>query len=165
MRGRSLPNRRGVAWLLSVAFILMASVSGASWQCLDGHACPSGCTMQRVGAGTHGNASLPACCRPRQSGGMGMAHCALCSSASPKHAQMRERCTSPVCVLRVQVKPDINTQAHFHFVFDTTAVLLPCAAPALLPEQAAPLTFGSPRAPPGRMVLRPSSPRAPPTLL
>lgn len=169
MKRRSLHNRRWVAWLLSMAFVLMTLPSGASWQCLDGHPCPPGCTMQHRGGNpdAKGSASPHACCLPQTSANAGAAHCALCASARPEHAQIKERCTSPICVLRVQAKPDISTPAPVHFVldFDTTAILLPVSSPMLVPEETASVSFGSPRAPPDRFVVRLHSPRAPPILL
>lgn len=167
MRRRFLPNRRWVGWLLSIAFVLMTLSSEASWQCLDGHACPPGCTMQHTD-GDVKHASMPrACCLLRNSKGTGAVHCALCAGAGPEYARGKERCTSPICVLRVKQKPEISraTPAYFAFDLDTNTILLPIPAPVLIPEEMVPLSFGSPRAPPERIVVRPSSPRAPPVLL
>lgn len=165
MKRRSLHNQRGIAWLLSMAFVLLTLPSGASWQCLDGHPCPTGCTMQhREG---NGAASPRACCMARKGAHAGTAPCALCSSARPGHSQINEGCTSPICVLRVKAKPEISALAHVHFVFDLdmTAILLPVSSPVLLPEETASLYYSSPRAPPDRVVVRIHSPRAPPRLL
>jgi len=158
----ALYNRRGVAWLLCVAFILMASVSGASWQCPDGHACPPGCTMQHGGEKANGASSPHACCMPQNSRNPGAAHCPLCSTASAANTQIKERCTSPICVLHVKAKPPINTRAQVHFVLDTTTILLPASSRVVAPEETRSLSFGSSRAPPDRVVVRLSSPRAPP---
>jgi hypothetical protein len=169
MRKRPFQNRRWVAWLLSMAFALMTLPSGASWQCLDGHACPPGCTMQHIGenAKAKGPASPRACCLPQNSKNTGAVRCALCSSAGSKYSQTKERCTSPVCVLRAKNKPDISAITHVHFVFDvdTNAILLPLPSPILVPEETVFLSFGSPRAPPDRVIVRLYSPRAPPVWL
>ena len=169
MGWRSLYNRSGVAWLLSMAFVLMTLPSGASWQCLDGHLCPPGCTMQHRGqdAASGGSSTLRSCCLTHKSENAKRARCALCSTARPEHSQLKERCTSPVCVLRIQAKPDASTPTHVPFVvdLDTTAILLPVSTLVLLPEETASLSFGSPRAPPGRVPACLRSPRAPPVLL
>ena len=167
MRERSLYNLRGGAWLLSVVFVLMATVSGASWQCLDGHPCPPGCTMQHRGdpVTTNGSASGHACCAPHSSPNTGKAHCVLCSAARPNSSQVKARCTSPVCVLRTQMKPDVSVQAHAFVVFDITAVLPAVPVYVLVPEVTGSISFGSSRAPPDRLIVRFSSPRAPPVSL
>jgi len=167
MKKRSLHNRRGIVWLLSVAFVLMAMGSGASWQCLDGHPCPPGCTMLHMREKTQakGSSSPHACCVQQDSANAGTAHCAFCSTARSTNTQMEERCTSPICVLRIQAKPDVTTQAHIHFVFDTAAILLPVIEPVLIPEATGSVSFGSSRAPPDQVVIRLSSPRAPPVWL
>ncbi|HLJ57173.1 MAG TPA: hypothetical protein VKT77_19200 [Chthonomonadaceae bacterium] len=150
-----------------MAFAVWALPSGAAWQCLDGHACPPGCTMQRVGSGSASRApgSLPACCGSHAGAPGG--HCPLCSGARPQHARMSGQCTSPVCVLRVQAKPDVTTGSHFHpaVVFALVAALPPPVAPIPAPESPSPATFSSPRAPPERPAAPPRSPRAPPSLL
>ena len=164
MRARSLHNCRGFAWILSIAFVLMATVSGASWQCLDGHPCPPGCTMQHRGEQTKANGpdAPHACCTAHAVPSAGPPRCALCSTARPKNAHLKARCTSPVCVLRTQVKPDVGTQTHAPFALDVTAVLFAAPAYVLVSEETGSVSFGSSRAPPDRGVVRLSSPRAPP---
>jgi len=164
MRRRSLYNRRWVAWLLSIAFVLMTLPSRATWQCLDGHACPPDCTMQHMGENAQCSPSPHACCLSQSSKGTGGVHCALCSGAGSKNAQIKERCTSPVCVLRTISKPDISAAATVHFVFecDKNAILLPLPSLVIVPEETVFLSFGTPRAPPNRVIVRLYSPRAPP---
>jgi hypothetical protein len=163
----SLYKRRGVAWLLCVAFVWMASVSGASWQCLDGHPCPPGCAMLHRGnpQDAKGASSLPSCCVSQDRPDVGAAHCSLCATVRSNHPRVQERCTSPHCVLRVNAKPDVNTSAHLHFAVDTTTVPLPTPLYLVVPEATDSLTFSSSRAPPERVVIRLSSPRAPPVWL
>jgi hypothetical protein len=167
MRRKSLHKFRLAAWLVSLAFALLALPTGAAWQCLDGHACPPGCTMQRLGleAAARSPGSLPACCRPHA--GAPAQRCPLCSGARPQHARLKGRCTSPVCVLRIQAKPDVMSQAPVHFVLDFHAAVAqpPAAASVPAPELGEALAFSAPRAPPGRTARLLVSPRAPPTLL
>lgn len=167
MKILSLYNRKGVAWFLSVAFVLMATVSGASWQCLDGHLCPPGCTMQQSGGKvkSSGSVSVPSCCVSH--GSSPQVHrspCALCAAAHASNSQLKARCTSSVCVLRMQAKPDSSLQAmHSPLVLDTASVLLPAPGYVLVPEETAALSFGSARAPPpDQAIVRLFSPRAPP---
>ncbi len=168
MKKRPFQNRRWVAWLLSMAFVLLTLPSGASWQCLDGHTCPPNCTMQQSGGQSQPSGSLPvpSCCLSRSSPSAAKIHCALCSTARAANSQLQTRCTSPVCVLRIQAKPDSSLQAtHAPFVVDTTAILLPVPTYILIPEATASVSFGSSRAPPDRVVARLSAPRAPPAQL
>ena len=158
-------NRKVVVWLLSAAFILMNTASGASWQCLDGHACPPGCTMQHIGTSSKGSTSIHACCLRQMNPNAVSLHCALCSSASPQHSRIKERCTSPVCVLHIQAKPDISTHSQFHFIDDAAVIPLQLQPQVDIPIETITLSYGSPRAPPDRLVLLPSSPRAPPVCL
>jgi hypothetical protein len=162
-------KRRWAGWFLSLLLLTMSLSAQASWQCLDGHLCPPGCTMQHGAQqpGAQGAASVPACCLPRngaKAAGAAM-HCSLCAQARPGHSRIKERCTSPVCVLRVQARPDVAPQSHVLLVFDTTAILLSYFEPITVPEETAPRFFGAPRAPPDRIVVRLCSSRAPPVLL
>ena len=163
MKRRTFANRRGIAWLLSVAFLLMAVASGASWQCLDGHPCPPECVMlhQEDSAQAH-SASPPACCIPKEKIASGAPHCALCSKASPANTRIQEGCTSPGCVLRIQARPDILSQSHFYFGFDTATLLLPNTLCVPAPKMTGAVSFRSPRAPPNPGIVRITSPRAPP---
>lgn len=167
MKRRLRHNRRGIAWLLSVAFVLMATASGTSWQCLDGHPCPPGCTMQHLGEHAQETraSALPACCQPQQNAKASAEHCALCSTARATNTRVTEACTSSICVLRIKAKPDLTAPVHLLFLFDSPAILLPGPAPLLVAQETDVLAFGSPRAPPERRVLRLTSPRAPPVLL
>ena len=165
----SIHNRKWLAWLLSAAFVLMTLPSVATWQCLDGHACPPGCTMQHMGenAKANGSSSPRSCCLLKNSKEDGSQHCALCTSANSKNSLVKERCTSPMCVLRTIEKPDSSATVGAHFVFhlDTNSVLLPAASYTLVPEETVTISFGSSRAPPDRLFVRVSSPRAPPVCL
>jgi hypothetical protein len=170
MKRLSFHNQRWTAWLLSVAFGLMASVSQASWQCLDGHPCPPGCTMQHMGEAANRNPSAPrpACCVSRESTPARAAgHCAKCADAKPSNSRIKGGCTSPICVKRIADKPHASGPVHVDLIFDfdSTAVLLPEPAHALAPEAAAVIRSSPPRAPPGRTVVSLYSPRAPPTIL
>ena len=169
MKERSLYNLRGCAWFLSVVFVLMATVSGASWQCLDGHPCPPGCTMQQSEQQNRSDraaAPLRACCVSHRSAQNAPVHCTLCSTAHAANSQFKVRCTSPICVLRTQMKPDADTHTSVPFVLDA-AVTLPLPVPiyVLLPEETGSVSFGSSRAPPQGVVVCPSAPRAPPIRL
>ncbi|MCX6382592.1 MAG: hypothetical protein NT023_24455 [Armatimonadetes bacterium] len=167
MRSNLLHNRKWVAWLLCMAFVIMALPSGGAWQCLDGHPCPDDCAMQKAGESSKGSVSALECCLPQRIKVASKAHCTLCSSARPEDSQIKERCTSPVCVLRVRATPDMSAPAHVYFAFDfdTNAILLPTPAPALVFEETTAPSFPSPRAPPVRLIIRLSPPRAPPVLL
>lgn len=159
-------NRIRITWLLTVAFALMALPSGASWQCLDGHACPPDCTMQQARTTKRSSASH-ACCLPQKERGTGSTHCALCSEARPEYAKVKERCTSSVCVLRIQAKPDVVTPAYSHFLFDfeTSVPFLPFSSVDVCLEERTILSFSESRAPPGSLSLCLFSPRAPPFFL
>lgn len=150
-----------------MAFVIMALPTGGAWQCLDGHPCPPDCTMQKVSGSLNGSASALECCLPQKSKVSLSAHCTLCSSARPEDSQIKERCTSPVCVLRIRATPDMSAPVYVHFAFDfdTNAILLPAPAPTLVFEETTAPSFTSPRAPPIRLIIRLSPPRAPPVLL
>jgi hypothetical protein len=167
MQGRLLNNHRWAAWVLCAAFVLMSVVSRASWQCLDGHPCPPGCTMQHDGAAGKGASSQACCVAGSERSRSAAAACKLCATATPKH-KSSESCTSPICVKHIQAKPHV-TQAfsHFDFVFDfdSTAILLPAPSPVLVAEVTTLEISAPPRGPPGAIQLRLHSPRGPPVLL
>jgi len=166
MKSRLLDYRKWVAWIVSAAFLSMSVVSQASWQCLDGHPCPPGCSMQHAGEASKGSA-LPACCMPKASHPTPAGGCRLCSTAKSSHTTKVEGCTSPICIKQIKARPQIAGPAHFDFVFDfdSTAVLLPELSPLPAPEVTVLLVSAPPRAPPGVAVVTRYSPRGPPSLL
>lgn len=167
MKQTSLHNHKGLLWLLCVAFVFMAAPSDAAWQCLDGHPCPPDCAMQKTGGASKPSAAHRECCKPQKSAEANAKGCALCASARPEQANIKEGCTSPVCVLRVKAKPDVASPAPLFFLFDfdyDVAMLFSLAPPPII-DEAAIATFCSLRAPPSRLICRLSTPRAPPILL
>ena len=167
MKRRRPNSYKWIAWILCTAFLAMSVVSQASWQCLDGHPCPPGCSMQHQGEVPKG-AAPHACCvarpdRPRP----GSTACSLCASAAPSHGSSVKRCTSPICVKHLKAKPHVSAPPHFDFVydFDSTAILLPQPTPLPLLTVSGPIVSSPPRAPPGRAVVCSYSPRGPPALL
>ena len=94
---RTRHNLRGVSCLLTLALILTASVSRASWQCLDGTACSlHHPILLRVAAPTHLHPTgIQATCH----------HCLSGNRTVPTHTGMRACGTSPHCVLRESASP------------------------------------------------------------
>lgn len=152
---RSSRNRILAGWLLTFVMLIMATASGASWQCLDGHACPPGCLMTK---GSPAPAKR-ACC-PTAS-----VSCPLSPSAvhiAP--VGTGEHCSSSVCVLRLRARPDAAKHsvglhiADLWFVLPVSISLPHCSvvSPAFFPDPVYPARGGG---------TSPASPRAPPSLL
>ena len=167
MKRRRPHSYKWIAWILCVAFLAMSVVSQASWQCLDGHPCPPGCSMQHQGDAPKATAPRACCVLGPDRSRAGSAGCSLCASAAPSHSSSAERCTSPICVKNIKAKPHVLPSAHIDFVFDFdfTAILLAQPTPLPLPTVSCPIVSSPPRAPPGRAVVCSYSPRGPPTLL
>jgi len=167
MQNRFLQNHRWIAWVLCAAFVSLSVTSHASWQCLDGHPCPPGCSMQHEGAPGNVGGTHACCITGSTRAGASTSACKLCATAAPSHKNT-ESCTSPICVKHIQAKPHVaQPQSHVGFVFDfdSTAILLPAHAPTLVPEVTALLISAPPRAPPGRAHVCAHTPRGPPSLL
>ncbi len=165
MAKRGLHNYRWVASLIALAVMLMSSASGASWQCPDGHLCPSNCTMQHPGHKSISSSNaIKACCIAKKTTSDSTPLCETTSKSFSARDAIHESCTSSVCVFKAAVKSEANapTYSHFSLDFDCAPVLLTFATPFVAPEKTVCLSFKSPRAPPLSTVLRFSTPRAPP---
>ena len=109
MTSRVQNNRRWIGWLLTLAMIVLAMPSGASWQCLDGTPCPANCPMLRESSSRTASCATP----------LGK-HCSLCASrtaaviTSPYHGSALS-CTSPKCVVRVSERPASTLQHGVEF--------------------------------------------------
>ncbi len=109
MTSRTQNNRRWIGWLLTLAMVVLALPSGASWQCLDGTPCPANCPMLRA------SSSRTASCATSSG-----KHCSLCTPraaaliTSPHHGSAIA-CTSPKCVVRVSERPASTLQQGVKF--------------------------------------------------
>ena len=166
MKSRRHHNSKWLAWLLSIAVAMTILPAQASWQCLDGHLCPPDCAMQRAKEDTKASEAPMQCLLAKKTNSASGDHCSLCATAQPSHSQSKELCTSPICVLRIQLTPDTITTVPLQHVFDVdnVVVLAPAASHLIVAEATSPLSFGSLRAPPGSVVSRLHSSRAPPAL-
>jgi hypothetical protein len=143
-------NRRWLAWILTIALLAASVVSNASWQCLDGKLCPSGCPMFRA-ASSHCSACAPKAER-----------CPMCRppvSLAPA-AGSRVACTSASCVLRISERPAARLQGALQIV----PALLPQPPPVVaeLEPSAAPVVVPAEQDVFPERSLRPSSGRSPP---
>ena len=159
MASRTQNNRKWLGWLLTIVMIVLALPSGASWQCLDGTACPSGCPMLQ-----DSRSRMTSCKSPTGQ------HCALCAPRitavviSLHHGDTLS-CTTPKCVVRVSERPASTMQHGVEFHVPLLALPPPARFAFVINEPSIPASFPI-RLPffPQRF-LRPASGRAPPVSL
>lgn len=96
-------NLRWVSSLLALAILLVSSVSGASWQCLDGSPCPM--SHHRVQTAT-----APAPIRQLLDSGQKCSHCQGGASGVRTHTRSTACATTPHCVLRASRLPGASLQ-------------------------------------------------------
>lgn len=97
-------HRRWAGWLLTLALLVMAMPSGASWQCLNGTPCPNDCPMlHKNNEASVQNCSMSSVAAP---------HCSHCPTAPavllPAHKTHGTTCTTPQCVVRVRPHSTIS---------------------------------------------------------
>ena len=117
MKSQARTISRPISLLVAIVFALAASTSSASWQCMDGKFCPAGCTMMRAqhsASATRKGATCSAC--PAEATAIVVDHGA-------------PGCTTPRCVFRSGVRPDVSLSG---------GTTVPFASPALLPVVGAP---------------------------
>ena len=157
-------NRRLLPLLLVLSIVSMATASGASWQCLDGHKCPPGCTMlhESSSSSEKPEAVHHACCLETPKATSGSSCPNRESLTGPK---LKKGCTSPTCVLRIMAKPDAAASPHVTVLSPDVAVLVPLVPTSVITEETKALFVSSPRAPPRSGICRLLSSRAPPSLI
>lgn len=152
-------SRKLVAWLLTLALLVIALPSGASWQCQDGTPCPSDCKMH------HG-------ATPRASDSVVSfePHCSRCPTGSVAaltsigYEDSNCSCTAPQCLLRVSERPASSLQEGMKFFAQMLTLPLPVIIDSPFAVETASIATIYLCFYPQRF-LRPFSGRAPPTIL
>lgn len=166
-------NRKPVCLLLTLALLVVSTVSNASWRCPDNRPCPDSCRK----AGANG-AAMPADCGHMDTvaapADMAGRACCLRHKVAPAtcHTSMHAKgpghrdvtAAGSHCVLRVQSHPEARFQSSFDFAAEYSVVLPVSTLKFVLRETARhPEAFVAPPPRAGGTSLR--SPRAPPILL